>query len=361
MLSGKSYGLIYLIVVILGTMYCLSKYNALSPDRICRQSKNEQYGSLVIFTILLILFIGLRPLDYIFVDMMNYYAFYTNALGENYSFNIGAENLIFDNLMYYMASFNIDISFFFLAIAAIYFGAIIVAIIKIFPNDAAYVFFIYLGAFSTFSYGTNGIKAGAAASVFLLAFAFYNKKYIALLCCLISIGLHHSMFFPVGVFWITYYKNMTKTYFGLWIMCLIFAAAHVTYFQFLFADLSDSASEYLSVTNFGDTGMKTGFRLDFILYGFIPIAVGFWAIFIKKLRNARYQHMLNTYLVTNGVWMLTMYVPFNNRIAYLSWCILPVVSIYPLCLIKIQDNQYKILNYIALIYLVFKIYAYNYL
>lgn len=65
-----------------------------------------------------------------------------------------------------MGSVFPDATFFFGLIAAIYFIGMFVACRKLFPSNTLIVFLVCLAAFSTFSYGTNGIKAGAAASLF---------------------------------------------------------------------------------------------------------------------------------------------------------------------------------------------------
>lgn len=62
----------------------------------------------------------------------------------------------------------------------------------------------------------------------------------------------------------------------------------------------------------------------------MPILVGYWAVFKKKIDNLKYNRLLSTYLLMNGLWLLCMYAGFTNRIAYLSWFMYPIVLIYPL-------------------------------
>lgn len=362
MISPILYQLIYVIFVAVGTIFCISRYSNYSYARISQCENQSDALPALFITIALIFFIGFRPISSAFVDTANYDFFYKRIAANINMYRVGGDvkNLLFDNLMILMATNKIDVSYFFFIISAIYFGSMFVALKRIFPNDITYALFIYLGAFSTFSYATNGIKAGAAASLFLLVFANYKYPIRALFICLISWGFHHSMYFPIIAYWIVFFFRKPKYYFGIWIACFILAAMHITYFQNLFADSSESAASYL-LNDVSTIGMKSGFRLDFILYAFIPIAVGYWVIYKKKCQDRLYELLLCTYLLTNAIWMLTMYAAFNNRIAYLSWFMLPVVLAYPFLKFRLLKNQYQYLNYCVFIYLVFEIYAYNYL
>ena len=100
--------------------------------------------------------IGLRPLSWVFVDMMNYLEDYTVKEGDAYVFLTDTENLLFDNIFNWFASKRIPIYYFFLFIASVYFGCAALACRKLFPHDALLAFVMFLAAFSTFSYGTNG-------------------------------------------------------------------------------------------------------------------------------------------------------------------------------------------------------------
>ena len=61
--------------------------------------------------------------------------------------------------------------------------------------------------------------------------------------------------------------------------------AKVTFFQDLFAGIADeSGAEYLSSTN-SDWGGKSGFRIDFVVYSFMPVR---WiSCHLRKVRTRR--------------------------------------------------------------------------
>lgn len=361
-IPATSYYSFYLILISILTFFCIFKYSYLSPDRIGKSLRLNYIPSIILISFL-ILFIGLRPLSGTFIDMMNYNEAF-NAVQSNsrgFEYNNDTDNFIFDNLLSYIANNYYEIIVFFFIIAFIYFICMFWALKLIFPNDLFYALVIYLGALSTFSYATNGIKAGAAASLFLLVFAFYRKPILIVLFGIISLGFHHSMVLPILGFAFAYFIRNPKWFFMGWIFCLFLSFFHINAItEFLANFVDDKGQSYLLGDEIG-WGGKTGFRWDFVLYSLIPILIGIWAIYRHRVIDRLYQLLLCTYLAVNGIWMLCMYVPFNNRIAYLSWFMLPVVSIYPFIKLKTGTRQYIQLNYVASFFLAFTLLTYFFL
>lgn len=341
------------------TLVCIYRYSFYTENRIKDAYNQRRNASSIILAIIVFLFIGFRPLSGAFVDMMNYATYYSarqQYIKGGFEFDPNSTNFIFDNLFNYLSLNYYEIIIFFVIIALIYVFCIFFALKKIYPNDLFYALVVYLGAFSTFSYGTNGIKAGAAASIFLLVFAYYKKPIIAALFLFLSLGFHHSMILPIVAFLLAYFVRNPKFYFYGWIFCLVMAIFHVTAFQELFGNLTDEGSEYLLADEDAWGGRK-GFRWDFVLYVLPALYIGWWTIYKHKVSDCLFQLLLCTFLTVNGAWMLCMYMPYNNRLAYLSWFILPVIYIYPFMKFKLQENQYKLLNYIAGMYISFSIFS----
>ena len=353
MLEAAAYSTAYLTLVAILTFVIKGKYALYDNSRLHRQTKTSSVNALALF-IVLSLIIGFRPLSYVFVDTMNYKStYYTFCYGRPFQWDWHSQNFIFDNIFHGLGSCRADISVVFVVISFIYFGGLYLACRKLFPQDTLYAFVIYLGAFSTFSYATNGIKAGAAASLFLCAFAYKDKKILAILFLILSLGFHHSMTLPIGAYVAaSFYKN-SRAYFAFWILCILIAAAHITALQELFASMSDeSGASYLSTSN---SGFRTGFRPDFIFYSSFPVLAGYYAIFKHGYQSKFYKFLFNTYLLTNSIWMLCMYASFTNRIAYLSWFMLPIVLVYPFFDKEFVSNQYKKLNKVAVGHLMFTV------
>ena len=332
------YHTLYLGIVTILTIVIYARYR-------CCEGQIDYYHERTDFKTLLLvifftLFIGLRPLSgKYFVDMANYAEFYNYIYeGAPFKLDLSASNIIFDNIFAWWGSAKLGYTSFFLFIAAIYFGAAYLGIRKLFPNHVFVASLVFLAAFSTFSYATNGIKAGAAASLFILALGYRDNLKICIPLVLISWGFHHSMIMVVAAFIMTLFIKNPKLYFYIWIFCFLIAAAHVTAFAHFFSGFTtEHGAEYLLGDGSND-GTKGGFRLDFILYSAVPVVVGWYAIFIKKLELSHcYKNLLNLYLCLNGIWMLCMYANFTNRIAYMSWFLYPIVLIYPL----LQDHREK--------------------
>lgn len=357
MLDGALYYTVYLLIVTALTIGCSIKYASYPNSRLENKGLGAQGGALIL-SVFMALFIGFRPRHRAFVDMNNYVqSYYTFLFGENFQFDTEADNLIFDNIFAYLGANYYDVTIFFLIIAIIYFGGIYISSRKLFPQDTLYAIVIYLAGFSTFSYATNGIKAGAAAAIFLCAIGFYRNKILCAILLLLSIGFHHSMVLPVAAFVICYFYRKPKVYLGFWVFSFLIAAAHITFFQNLFGGMADEGgSRYLLADESSESAYITGFRLDFIIYGLFPIAVGYYAIFKKKYQSKLYDLIYCTYILVNSIWMLCMYASFTNRIAYLSWFMLPYVLVYPFFDKEFVTDQYSKLNKIAWVQLGFTLF-----
>ena len=344
MIKAEYYEAVYLIIVFILTLIVSSRYSVTYRD----ERKESPIRSLLLCAFM-ILFIGLRPVSPVFVDMMGYYLNWEDWDFGKIAFYWDQQSLLYDNLRILMSTSQISVDVFILLISIIYFGLMWWSCRRLFPNDTLFAFLVCLAAFSTFSYATNGIKAGSAASIFLLAIAYSDKKVLSFLLALISIGFHHSMIMVVGCYVVVCLINNPKYYFALWVVCLGLAAAHVTFFQSLFNSIVDEQGQmYLSEQRFGK-----GFRLDFIIYSAMPIIVGAYSVFVKKIRSKRYSLLLSLYLLTNSVWLLCMYAEFTNRIAYLSWFLYPVVLIYPFLKENIGPNRYITVRNISFFHIAF--------
>ena len=88
MIDASFYQGIYLFIVTLLTLITVSYRRSLTTI--------EPIVGSVILCIFLVLFIGFRPVSYLFVDMMNYNSWW--GLYEWEGFDWGAQNVLFDNL-----------------------------------------------------------------------------------------------------------------------------------------------------------------------------------------------------------------------------------------------------------------------
>lgn len=327
-IPAEFYKYIYLFLVLVFTSTAL---NSFSINKYYPQDKSKAKFICILFVI----FLGSRPYSDLFSDMGLYYNYYYGYYDDyrNFIFDWEAPNLLFDNIEAYFAHIGMPPLMHYILFAAIYFGCILAACNKIFPKHSLIAFICYCGAFSTFSYCVNGYKAGSAAAIFLVALAYRDNLKISVPLALLSWGFHHSMQLPVAAFVLTIFYSKPKYFYYFWYVCAIMSILHISFFQSLFASLSDERGrDYLDITrtNHDWGASSTGFRVDFWLYSSIPVFVGWWAVNKIKIQDAFYNRLLSMYLVTNSVWLLCIYAPYNNRIAYLSWFMYPIVLLYPL-------------------------------
>lgn len=355
MISSSYYSSFYIFLVTLMTFVTLSHYGSYRTKRLSLK-RVKSIDISILICIFFILFIGLRdPYGIEFGDSQSYTYVYTDYIGHPFMWDWGTKNFLYDNLFFLFSSKAIQIELFYLFISLIYFGGICFCCKTLFPKDSASTFLVYLAGFSTYSYSINGIKAGAAASLFLIAIALREKKKYLLtgVFLFLSLGFHHAMLMPIVAFVLCSFFKNPKFYLGFWIVCFFIAVLHITYFQNLFlsigSDIDDKVIDYLGedLSTYNFSRLKSGFRLDFIIYSFIPVLIGWFAIFKKKIKSEQYAFLLNTYAFINAIWLLCMYAMFTNRIAYLSWLMYPVVLIYPLLKEEWGKGQYKIYRWLA--------------
>ena len=364
LIDARYYHNIYDLIVVFLSVIVFSQYRRKRFENIA-SSKESPAIYMVLLSAFMILFIGLRPVSgAYFIDMASYNHIYLLQMGEPFSFEWDTDNIIFDNLFSFMASQNIAVDFFFLLIAVIYFGCIAWACSSLFEQDKLAALLVYLAAFSTFSYGVNGIKAGAAASLFLVALKYDMKKgwLGALVFLLLSQGFHHSMILPISAFILCKFIRSPRVFIVFWIICFFIAALHITEIQHFFANFVDEqgAGYLLGEEENVRHDILNGFRIDFILYSFAPILVGWIAVRrgIEMSRNYRFLFCL--YTLTNAIWLLCMYAEFTNRIAYLSWFLLPIVLIYPFLNESWGKRQYQTFRWVAYAHLAFTLFM-NYI
>lgn len=366
MIPSSYYQLFYILVVTLLSFVTLSHYGSFRKDRLSL-ARVKSIDISILIAIFFVFFIGLRdPYGIEFGDSQKYTREYMSFFGYPFVWDWEAKNYIYDNIFLLFSSKKNPVEYFYLFISIIYFFGIWFCCKKLFPNDSASSFVVYLAGFSTYSYSVNGIKAGAAASLFLVAIALRERKNYILtgLFLLLSLGFHHSMLMPIAAFVLCSLFKNPKLYLGFWIVCFIISALHIKYFQNLFvslgSDIDDKVIGYLGhdSESLKFSTLKSGFRLDFILYSFMPILVGWFAIFKKRIQSDRYTFILNLYTFVNAIWMLCIYALFTNRIAYLSWLIYPLVLIYPILNGKWGEKQCKTYRLVAYAHLTFTLFMF---
>ncbi|GEP50379.1 hypothetical protein FNO01nite_10510 [Flavobacterium noncentrifugens] len=298
------------------------------------------------------IYVGFRPIDYIFVDMPMYaHMFEMYADGSAFARD-ATTDVGFYYLMEYCSKIMTAEMFFFVCFM-IYIVPLVFVSIKWFKKYWFYSFLLLVTSFSFLSYGVNGIRNGMATSVFLLAISFANQRIIMALILFVSYSFHKSMSLPILALCITFAYNDFRTYLKFWLISIPLSFAVGTLFITLFTSLGfndDRVGTYLSDV---ETLESSGFRLDFIIYSASAIFAAWYYIVKKKFDDPFYTRLVNVYLIVNTFWILIIRAGFSNRFAYLSWFMIAIIIIYPLLKIKLITEQHKTIGKILVIYYIF--------
>ena len=338
MIPANIYYDVYLYIITLLTIIYTSRFfhdYFMEPTSQPYFKRIEKIYPALVLTIFMILFIGFRPISFVFADMTGYAQAMIDGRYEGLEIGL-TKNFIFQPMMGFLSSHGASEQTPIVLLAIINFAATLIALRKFFPNDTYLSMLVFFAAFNTFGCATNGLKAGCAAGLFLVALAYKKEKLTFYTFLILSLGFHHSMILPIGATLLSLYYKKTNKYMSFWFFCLIFSLLHITFFQDLFgenlAEYDEHGAKYLTTyansieSNY--TG-KTGFRYDFVLYSFIPIFIFYFFKSQKGRISDTYTFLVNIYIISNAIWLLCMYANYTNRIAALSWLLYPVLIIYP--------------------------------
>ncbi|KAA5825594.1 EpsG family protein [Algibacter amylolyticus] len=283
----------------------------------------------LVLLVLIILYLGLRPISgKYFGDMRTYSKYFINyANGVQVTTD---KDVLFHYYMKLLSSI-VNVNVFFLITEALYVLPTYFISKKYFKEYWFYAFLMFVVSFSFYTYGTNGIRNGIATSFFLWGLCYPSKKTTMAIFFIIAVLFHKSMLLPVMAYVLTMFYNNPKTYLKAWVIAipvsLVLGSVFITIFTSLgFGD--DRLAGYLT-GEYTETEIDTSFRWDFIFYSFFPVFAGWYFIVKKGFKDPFYSQLLNTYLICNTFWILVIRANFSNRFAYLSWFLMAIVIIYP--------------------------------
>lgn len=327
----------YIAIALIGLYYYsfLAQYSAAG----LRERPIRKYTSITVLSIVVILFIGLRPISAVFSDMLGYAATYDNL----YVVEDKEPGLWWIAALCKELGFNANM--WFLIVCAAYYGFTLFAIKMLSPNNWDYIFITFLIAFSTLSYATNGIRNGLALAFLTIGMAIFitkrgKTKYLSVLFFVYAYMTHKSVVLPLSCFFAAYYLVNFKRAFYFWFLSIIISLVAGSAVSNLFLGLGfdDRLDGYLMGNDY--TGFShAGFRWDFLLYGFMPILLGYYAVIKKGVQDRKYEVLLTTYTLANAFWIMVIRAPFSDRFAYLSWFLYAIVIAYPLFSVDIWGNR----------------------
>ena len=304
--------------------------------------RNDSRAATLLLVLIVLGILSFRPIDHAFGDTPNYARRYKEYVQWGLSVFESAKDWGFGLLTLFMARFN-SVTAYFAVIACIYVLPVYYALRKGMPQGVFVAMLLFVCSFSFWGYGVNGLRNGMATSLVLAAF-FCPKWWLQVLLMAIGASFHGSALLPIGVFWLARLYHNPKTFLIIYATFLVISLAVGPQLgpiisgweimdntdnrlqEYLGTTMDDQLDANIAHENFS----RVGFRWDFMLYSLVPIVLGYIYIFRLGYKDRLYRILYCTYVGCNACWLLTTYVPFNNRFAYLSWFIYPVVMSYPL-------------------------------
>lgn len=337
---------IYINICLFLTLFTLLHTYLIEIDNV----KNIAFINITGYTLLiaLMLYIGLRPIDGIFGDTVNYNKGFLNY--SNGAPITKVNDLGWHMFMKAMAAVT-NIHVFFTVCAFLYIFPLYKISKTFFGEYWYYAFLMFVVSFSFWTYGVNGVRNGAACSIFLWGACYRESKLAMALFFLLATTFHKTLFLPIAAFLITFYYNHPKTYLKIWLVCIPISFVLGGVFINLFASFGfgdDRLAGYLT-----STAANTGFRWDFIFYSGFAVFAGWFFVIKKKFKDPVYSQLLNTYLICNSFWILVIRANFSNRFAYLSWFMMALIIVYPLLKKQFFENQHLMIGKVMLAYFSF--------
>ena len=318
-----------------------------------------------VIAILIIFYMGLRPISSVFGDTVNYAAGFEGLADRPMKWNWEREWLFY-NLHHWFARVS-DIHTFFLFCATLYVLPLWIAMHRMFGNYSYIPFLIILAMFTFWNYGVNGIRNGIGASLIILAMTYVENLPIMAFLCILATGFHSSVYLMIGAGVLAWFIKNSYYYLAAWLVCVIASYVAGNTIQAFLAGLGIGGEDERFVTYLTlDTEafarneltvLRTDFRWDFLAYSSMAVGTGWYFIFKRKFQDEYYHWIYNTFLITNAFWVLVIRAAFSNRFAQISWFIMPIVLIYPFMKKRFWLNHEKMLGYAILIFYAFAFYS----
>ena len=351
------------IVLICGLCFLTSFYYSFSNDNKCLYAKSKVglFFSIVL-SIIIIMFVGPRPVHIAFVDT-GYYVFgYENVINEYENFSLTTEWL-WHNFEFFCKNIGLTAKEFLLIVEFLYIGIALLVSVKLFPNHTWIAILFFMSSFSFYTYGINGIRNGLACHIVLLAVVLISgkiwEKVFSVLLLFIAYAIHRSTALPILCLLASFFLiRSTKVAIFFWASSILISLVAGNFLGDFFNSLNlyEEKSDYFIEVGMSETTAtfsSTGFRFDFLFYSFFPVLMVWYLTVKRSFNDLAYNIIANTYILANAFWIMVIRATFSNRFAYLSWFLYPLVIVYPLLRMKIWDNQDKWMAAILFAYAAF--------
>ncbi len=343
----------YYVRVFYVTLFVISLITGLYYSNSNTQKKLLTHYSIVLpflLTILLTIFLGLRPASWTFGDMMMYnHRWNVIEVSSNevhYDFN---KEWFFSYVLNTCKIFFSNGQYWFLVVEIFYIGCQFWSCKRLLWENVWMAIMFVFFSYQFFTFGTNGIRNGMGAALMMLSIAYFcdrnNVGYIVgFLLFLLAMGCHRSVMIPMAALMTSLFviKDIKKAV-AVWLVCIFLSFFFGQFFVNFFASLGfdDRMNSYATDSERESTmsGFShSGFRWDFLLYSAMPVWIA-WYVEYKGIKDKTFTLLANTYIIANSFWVLVCRVSFSNRFAYLSWFMYALVIAYAVIRVPIWNDQ----------------------
>lgn len=310
-------------------------------------SNRKEYISFILL-VAVTLYMGLRPISFMFGDMGIYNNYFENFANGGEITN--KKDYLWQLFLKFSSSIMSAKTFFFIC-AILYVVPLYSACKKWFGNNMYIPFLMFVASFSFWAYGTNGIRNGIATSFTVYALAYNKNKYFKYFILALAYSFHASIIIPISAYVLTLFYSNSKHYLIGWFIAIFLSLALGGFWENLFVSFGFGGGRLTHLTGerYEDI-ITTGFRWDFLIYSTSAIFTGYYFIYKKKFKDPIYIQLFNIYVTANAFWILIIRSGFSNRIAYLSWFLMAAVIFYPFFKQQFFKQQQRVLAFTVLIY-----------
>lgn len=315
--------------------------------------KRDSYTPMILFSIFFILLYGFRPISILFGDTVMYNAGYTTLQTLGTFSETGDGTSAGSDWVFYMfmalCAQVFDVSIFLTIVLFLYIVLMFNGCKNLDSRHGATLMLFCIGAFSFYSYAVNGIRNGVACSFVILTIASVCKgeRIWPIILSFIAIGCHKSTALPLACMFFTYFVRNPRYMFVIWLgtiaLSLVLGESIANLISLVSYDerIAEVAIKGDDVVDEWGVEMDNRFRWDFLLYSSMPILLGAYTLFVRKIYNNTYLILLGTYIYANAFWVLVIRALFSNRFAYLSWFLYPIVLAYPLLNLPVFEKNHS--------------------
>lgn len=224
--------------------------------------------------------------------------------------------------------FSDNVQFFFIFVSLIYcFSYYYFAKSQVNTGYAGYFIIMAFGCLGFSSYGIVTIRAGIALSLVLVALTF-EKKYLKIILAFLSVSIHASMVIPIFFYLVALRLKNNRIPYYIWVICFVLSVLNFDLSQFL-EEMNSIDSRIYEYANASTNRYETGYRIDFLIYSIFPMMIAYKYQKSGIVFSTFYNQLYRTYILTNAAWLLVIRMAYTNRVAYLSWMIIPYIVLYP--------------------------------